>query len=326
VTDGALAGDALEAPAVHPTWLRPAIITAVVALHAAALSTAPHLAPPKTLKILNEIVVDVQPEPAPLEAPAATPAAPAEASAPPAAPEPPRASAPPPPEAAMTASSSDPVAPMVAAQAPEAPAAAPATPRVVEAPQRAAVDALEPTPAVAAPPPPVVLAPAPTRPRPVELAPSKPVPPLRRVEPPKAPAPKPLARLEPQERPLRAPAARETQASKPGSDKPSSIPPNLAAPAAPSAMSQSGYAAAVSAAIRSRLFYPPAARARGARGVVGVAFTVAASGALATFAVTHSSGDADLDAAARALVESAHFPPPPGGPVHVSTSFNYVPR
>ena len=82
----------------------------------------------------------------------------------------------------------------------------------------------------------------------------------------------------------------------------------------------------MSAAIRSRLFYPPAARARGAKGVVGVAFTIGPSGALTSFAITRSSGDEDLDAAARTLVQSAHFPPPPGGSAHVATSFNYVPR
>jgi TonB family protein len=74
------------------------------------------------------------------------------------------------------------------------------------------------------------------------------------------------------------------------------------------------------------MFYPPAARARGAKGVVGVAFTIGASGAVASFAITRSSGDADLDTAARALVQSAHFPPPPGGSAHIATSFNYVPR
>jgi len=63
-----------------------------------------------------------------------------------------------------------------------------------------------------------------------------------------------------------------------------------------------------------------------AKGVVGVAFTIGASGALASFAITRSSGDADLDAAARTLVQSAHFPPPPGGSAHIATSFNYVPR
>ena len=82
----------------------------------------------------------------------------------------------------------------------------------------------------------------------------------------------------------------------------------------------------MAAAIRSRLFYPPAARARGAKGVVGVAFTIGPSGALSSFAITRSSGDEDLDAAARTLVQSAHFPPPPGGSARVSTSFNYVPR
>ena len=39
----------------------------------------------------------------------------------------------------------------------------------------------------------------------------------------------------------------------------------------------------MSGAIRSRLFYPPAARARGAKGVVGVAFTIGASGAVDFF-------------------------------------------
>jgi TonB family protein len=82
----------------------------------------------------------------------------------------------------------------------------------------------------------------------------------------------------------------------------------------------------VSAAIRSRLFYPPAARARGAKGIVGVSFAIASSGAVTSFAITRSSGDSDLDAAARSLVQGARFPPPPGGSARISTSFNYVPR
>jgi TonB family protein len=82
----------------------------------------------------------------------------------------------------------------------------------------------------------------------------------------------------------------------------------------------------VSSAIRSRLFYPPAARARGARGVVGVSFTIGSSGAVSSFAITRSSGDSDLDAAARSLVQGAHFPAPPGGSAHIATSFNYVPH
>jgi protein TonB len=88
----------------------------------------------------------------------------------------------------------------------------------------------------------------------------------------------------------------------------------------------SAYIGEVSSAIRSRLFYPPAARARGAKGVVGVSLSIGPSGAVSSFAITRSSGDSDLDAAARSLVQGAHFPPPPGGSAHIATSFNYVPR
>jgi TonB family protein len=91
------------------------------------------------------------------------------------------------------------------------------------------------------------------------------------------------------------------------------------------AASLSVYIGEVSAAIRSRLFYPPAARARGAKGAVGVAFSIGPSGAVTSFAITRSSGDHDLDAAARSLVQGANFPPPPGGSAHISTSFNYSP-
>jgi len=82
----------------------------------------------------------------------------------------------------------------------------------------------------------------------------------------------------------------------------------------------------VSAIIRSRLFYPEAARARGARGMVGVSFAIGPSGAVTSFAITRSSGDHDLDAAARSLVQGARFPPPPGGSTRIATSFNYAPH
>jgi periplasmic protein TonB len=90
--------------------------------------------------------------------------------------------------------------------------------------------------------------------------------------------------------------------------------------------SLSTYVGEVSSAIRNRLFYPPAARARQAKGVVAVTFAIGPSGAVTSFAITRSSGDSDLDAAARTLVQSARFPPPPGGGAHISTSFNYVPH
>jgi len=60
--------------------------------------------------------------------------------------------------------------------------------------------------------------------------------------------------------------------------------------------------------------------------VAGVIFTIGASGAVSSFAITRSSGDHDLDAAARSLVQGGRFPPPPGGSAHISTGFNYVPR
>jgi protein TonB len=74
------------------------------------------------------------------------------------------------------------------------------------------------------------------------------------------------------------------------------------------------------------MFYPPAARARRARGDVGVAFTIGASGRLNSFTITRSSGDEDLDKAARMLVEAARFPPPPAGPVHFVMTVTYAPR
>ena len=82
----------------------------------------------------------------------------------------------------------------------------------------------------------------------------------------------------------------------------------------------------MSAIIRSRLFYPDAARSRGARGVVGVLFAIGPSGGVTSFAITRSSGDHDLDAAAHSQVQGARFPPPPGGSQRVATSFNYAPH
>jgi periplasmic protein TonB len=95
---------------------------------------------------------------------------------------------------------------------------------------------------------------------------------------------------------------------------------------ASSAAVLSAYYGEVSAAMRSRIFYPTAARARRAKGVVGVSFSIGPSGAVSAFAITRSSGDSDLDAAARAAVHSAHFPPPPGGSAHITTSVTYVPK
>jgi periplasmic protein TonB len=290
MTAATLDGRLFEPP-LRPSWLRPAVVAVVVALHAAALSIV-YLAPPKPLALPREVIVDIEPGPAPTEAPA-PPAAepkPTEQSAP----EPPPVVAPAPVE---------PPPPVV-----EEPAPPPEPPPPVA--EQPPLEAQPPLPPVEAPPPP---------PAPVELAPPKPAPPPRRIEP--RPKPEPVRqRPETTER-RRAPEPRRTTASR-ETGRPET--PSHSAPA--SAASQSAYASEISGAIRSRLLYPPAARARGARGVVGVAFTIGASGAVTSFAITRSSGDRDLDAAARELVRSVRFPPPPGGSAHIATSFNYVPR
>ena len=269
-------------------WLRPTVVVIVIALHAAALLIV-HLAP-KPSELPREVVVDIEPE------------------APPQAPNEPEAAARPSKQTANEPDSN--VLPPEAA------------PPVVEAPPPPVVEtpppvSLAPVPPPEAPPIPETETP-PLPQAPVELAPPKPRPP--RVEPPPKPAPK-LVRPNPETAERKAsPAPPQKTASLAARPSASTSPP------AASAASQSAYVSAIAAAIRSRLFYPPAARGRGAKGVVGVAFTVGASGALTSFAITRSSGDEDLDAAARTLVQSAHFPPPPGGPVHVATSFNYVPH
>jgi TonB family protein len=81
---------------------------------------------------------------------------------------------------------------------------------------------------------------------------------------------------------------------------------NNAAPTSTSAAraTVSAYIGEVSAELRSRLFYPAAAHARG---TVGVSFTIGPSGALTSFAIIRSSGDPDLDAAARSLVQGSRF-------------------
>ena len=75
--------------------------------------------------------------------------------------------------------------------------------------------------------------------------------------------------------------------------------------------------------IQARKFYPAAARASGASGVVGFAFTIGASGAPSRFSVTRSSGAAALDQAARQIVMSLRLPPPPGGSFSASSSLNF---
>jgi protein TonB len=292
-----LDGRVFEPPPLRPPWLRPLVVLIVVALHAAALSIV-YLEPPKPLEPPGEVIVDIQPEAPAAEAP---PAPPAEA------PKPPEQSTSEPP-------------PLPQAVAPPPPAVTP--PPVAEQPpppvEQPPLPPPEPPPPVAEQPPSEAQPPLP--PAPVELTPPKPPPPPRRIEP--RPKQEPVRpRSETAERKHLAEPARRTASLETGR---SEAPPSRPAPA--SAASLSAYIGEVSATIRSRLFYPPAARARGARGLVGVSFAIGSSGAVSSFAITRSSGDHDLDAAARSLVQGSRFPPPPGGSAHIATSFNYVPR
>ena len=340
VTAATLDGGLFEPPPVRPPWLRPVVIAIVLALHAAALSIV--YLEPRPVAPPPEIVVDVEPEAPPAE----NPIPPAEQA------KPPEQSAPPPGQATVPAPAEPPpvpVTPPVAAQPPppdveaqpspppqEQPPAPPQEappPPPQETPPPAPVE--EPPPPQEQPPPPpqeqpppapVELAPPPPPPKAVEARPARPPPPRPRA--PAREAARPEARPEPRRaeprtaepRPAREESRSATQASRgaPSTGAPSS--------AAASASSLSAYRGEVSAIIRSRLSYPEAARARGARGMVGVSFAIGPSGAVTSFAITRSSGDRELDAAARSLVEGARFPPPPGGSTRIATSFNYAPH
>ncbi len=84
------------------------------------------------------------------------------------------------------------------------------------------------------------------------------------------------------------------------------------------------YGARVIAEIRAHKFYPPAALAARETGTVGVQFTIAASGAVASVTITHSSGSSALDSAARAIVVGIHPPPPPGGAYTAATRLEFL--
>ena len=88
-------------------------------------------------------------------------------------------------------------------------------------------------------------------------------------------------------------------------------------------MSSASYAVLLSAELRRHSFYPAAARAVGATGSVGVAFTVGPSGRVISQSVTRSSGNAALDSAAHAIMSAIHTPPPPGGRFSTSTNLRF---
>ncbi len=88
-------------------------------------------------------------------------------------------------------------------------------------------------------------------------------------------------------------------------------------------MSSASYAVLLAAELRRHTFYPAAARAVGATGSVGVAFTVGPSGRVISQSVTRSSGNAALDSAAHAIMSAIHTPPPPGGRFSTSTNLRF---
>jgi len=83
------------------------------------------------------------------------------------------------------------------------------------------------------------------------------------------------------------------------------------------------YAGQVIAELNRHKFYPAAARAAGASGSVGVAFTIGPSGRVISQSVIRSSGSAALDAAARAIMSAVSAPPPPGGRFSTRTNIRF---
>jgi len=93
--------------------------------------------------------------------------------------------------------------------------------------------------------------------------------------------------------------------------------------AGPSGVSRADYAGLLLAEVNRHRFYPSAARAEGATGGVGVAFTVGPSGRVISHSITRSSGHAALDSAARAILSAVQAPPPPGGRFSTSTTIRF---
>jgi protein TonB len=144
-----------------------------------------------------------------------------------------------------------------------------------------------PTPDYTLPPPEEALA-APDfkAPPPPPPAPPRPVPP----KPPIAAAPRPAPS---------APTARQQQVAPVDSAAP---------PAAPSIVP--GWNVQLAGWLAAHKRYPSAARSRGEEGEVLVHFTVESDGHVIDVAIAQSSGHADLDAAALAMLQGATVPPP----------------
>ena len=168
--------------------------------------------------------------------------------------------------------------------APAPPAVAPAEAKPVEPPKP---EPPQPLPDYAPPPPEEALAVPDFKPPP---------PPPKVAAPPPKPTPKPAVAAEP--RP--APSAPQ-QIVLPVNNTPSPS-------AAPSVVP--GWNVQLAAWLASHKRYPSAARQRGEEGEVLVRFVVESDGRVIEVTVAKSSGHAELDAAALAMLQGATVPPP----------------
>jgi TonB family protein len=153
-----------------------------------------------------------------------------------------------------------------------------------------------------------------------------------------AAAPKPVARPQP-----KAPAAPATR-PKPAHPAPvreavrqdrqaraehvASVPAAVAARtpvATPTGADLAAWRASVLGRLRAEMRYPDNARARGASGQASIAFAIDAGGRVTSASLTRSSGEADLDAEALAIVRRASpfSPPPPGAPRRLSAPITF---
>src|SRR5476651_596042 len=167
--------------------------------------------------------------------------------------------------------------------APAPPAAAPAEAKPAEPPPP---EPPQPLPDYAPPPPEEALA----------VPDFKPPPPPKVSAPPPKPTPKPAVAAEPRS----APSA-PRQIVPPVNNTPSPS-------AAPSVVP--GWNVQLAAWLASHKRYPSAARQRGEEGEVLVRFVVESDGHVIEVTVEKSSGHAELDAAALAMLQGATVPPP----------------
>jgi periplasmic protein TonB len=86
---------------------------------------------------------------------------------------------------------------------------------------------------------------------------------------------------------------------------------------------RASYAGLVVAELNRHKRYPEASRRNREQGSVAVVFSIDASGRVAHYAITRSSGNAALDRAVDVMMSSARPPPPPGGSFRGSFVANF---